>query len=53
VKRPPNRRILLAAMALLVAAGGMVSRPAVGTVDNANGEKVMLMLKKLTGRNGG
>ncbi len=33
MKRPPDRKVLLAATVLLVAAGVMLARPAVGLAD--------------------
>jgi hypothetical protein len=45
VKRPPNRKLLLAALALLVGAASAAShRPSAGFVDH--GERV-LMLKQM------
>ena len=50
MRRPPDRKLMLAALVMLVAAGVMFSRPAVGVADN--GESVMLVFKKVTSRGG-
>jgi hypothetical protein len=44
LKRPPDRKVVLAALVLLVAAGVLFSRPVAGTADS--GERALLMLTK-------
>lgn len=36
MKKPPERKVLLAAMVLLVAAGCMLARPAIGVQEAGN-----------------
>jgi hypothetical protein len=50
VKRPPHRKLLLAATALLVAAGAVLSRPAVEF--NQPGETVMAIFNRPLGPRG-
>jgi hypothetical protein len=50
MKRPPNRKVLLAAAALLVAAGAALSRPAVEF--NPPQETVMPIFNRLLGPGG-
>jgi len=50
VKRPPNRKLLLAATALLVAAGAALSRPAVEL--NQPEGTVMVIFSRLFGPGG-
>jgi hypothetical protein len=47
MKRPPNRKLVLAALVLLVAAGAAASRPAVGL--GADAELLMLMFDRSPG----
>jgi hypothetical protein len=51
VKRPPDRKLVLAAMALLVAAGAVFSRPAASFTDN--GATLMLLFKTFSSGRGG
>jgi len=50
VKRPPDRKLLFAAIALLAAAGAAVPRPAIGL--NQQGETLMAIFNQLLGRSG-
>jgi hypothetical protein len=45
VKRPPDRKLLLAALMILAAAGAAASRPAIGI--SQQGEIVMVKVYKL------
>ena len=44
MRRPPDRKVVLDALVLLVAAGVLFARPVAGTADN--GERALLMLIK-------
>jgi hypothetical protein len=49
VKRPPDRKLLLAALMLLVAAGAALSRPAIGITQQG---EIVTAIFKLLGRSG-
>jgi hypothetical protein len=50
LKRPPDRKLVLALAILVVAASAMLSRPAAGLADHGMGE--MLLTKKTVASGG-
>jgi hypothetical protein len=48
LKRPPNRKVVLALAILVVAASAMLSRPVAGFADYGRDE--MLLMKNVAGR---
>jgi len=49
LKRPPDRKFVLAVAILVVAMGAMLSRPAAGLADYSRDE---MILKKVSGQGG-